>query len=237
MEKTLPEVRRLESEIAGFDKVLGGGIVPGSLILICGDSGSGKSTLLIQVFQALARRRETCLYITGEEPVSQLASRFKGLGKFPARLQALHATDIDIMLDRVDEMKPSVVVIDSIQCVEVDEDLEVGSASSIKTAINEFMKYAKAEKVAFIIIGHITKGGSIGGPKTLEHMVDTSVHLTASLSRRVLQCLSKNRFGKTPQRAYFEMTGEGLVEIEEKPDDDSPTTLPPTLTSIPLETL
>lgn len=242
MEKQLPEVQRLETGIAGFDKVLGGGIVPGSLILLCGDPGSGKSTLLIQVFQALARRRQTCLYVTGEETVKQLASRYKGLGRFPPRLQALQATNLDVILDNVAEIKPAVFAVDSVQCVECDEDLETGSATSIKVTINELMKFAKTEGVAVFVIGHVTKGGSIGGPRALEHMVDVSMHLSgnSNSSNRILNVWGKNRFGKTPAKAFFEMSHDennvvtGLVEVEE-PKEPLETPLP-TLKSISLET-
>lgn len=207
---------RIESGIVGFDRVLGGGIVPGSLTLVCGDPGAGKSTILVQVAQAIARRRESCLYVCGEETVEQMAYRYRSFGKFPARMQAIHVEDIDDILDHVDEVDPRVVIIDSIQCVQVDEALEVGSAASIKTAIKEFMKCAKAKKIAFFIIGHLTKGGAIGGPRALEYLVDVSLYLSGNKfdPRRVLHCYAKNRFGKAPTLSTFEMSedGSGLID-------------------------
>lgn len=215
--KNVVEIPRLETDIKGLDEVLGGGFAKNSLTLLCGDPGCGKSTLLIQTFQALAKRRHPVLYITGEQTVSDIAQRAKAFGKFPARFMCVRETDLDIILDHIDEHKPAIVAIDSIQTIAVDDDLDVGSAASIKAAVRAFMDYAKEEGVAIVIIGHVTKGGALGGPRALEHYVDTNLYLAnAGGIDRVLKCESKNRYGAVPKQAKFRMTEAGLVEVVEK---------------------
>lgn len=208
------EIPRLETDIAGLDSVLGGGFATNSLTLLCGDPGCGKSTLLIQAFQALAKRRHPVLYVTGEQSISDIARRAKSFGKFPARFMAVRETDLDSILDHAEEHKPKVLAIDSIQTVSVDDDLEIGSAASIKAAIRALMDFAKEENVAIVVIGHVTKGGALGGPRALEHYVDTNLFLAnADNGERVLRCDSKNRYGPVPRQARFRMTETGLVEI------------------------
>lgn len=224
------EYPRIETGIAGFDYVFGDdkgaiGMVPGSVVLVCGSPGGGKTTLLLGVLQALARQRYDVLYVTGEESMNQLGRRAKSLGKFPARFRAVHETDLDTILDQFDDVAPDAFVADSIQKIRVGDDYEPESPASIKYAIEELGSYAKREHAIAFIIGHITKDGAIRGAKTLEHDVDVVLYLEnlginpngskkkKKDSRRLLRCDSKNRFGETPRAAPFEMTGQGLRDL------------------------
>lgn len=209
-------IPRIETGLQSVDYVLGGGLVPNSIILLCGDPGSGKTTVLIQVLRLLAVQRHDVLYVTGEQTVGDLAQRAKSFGKFPGRFAAVRETYLDTILDHVEERQPAVVVIDSIQMINVDDDLEVGSAASIKAAIRAFTDYGKENSTVFIIIGHVTKGGVIGGPKALEHHVDVSLHLSGNKFHKIryLKCDSKNRAGPTPRFAKFEMSDTGLIELD-----------------------
>lgn len=212
---------RIEIGMPHVDRVLGGGIVPGSLILICGDPGVGKSTALLQVFRSLAMRKHEVLYITGEETISRVARRAKTLGRFPARMQAVHETDLEAVLGHISEHHPAVAAIDSVQMLDVEEDLEPGSATSIKIAIKKLMKCAQNEGTAIFVVGHVTKDGSIGGPRALEHLVDVSLYFAGDPKKgeRVLRCDHKNRFGRTPVKATFEMTNKGLIEVDDSEED------------------
>ena len=205
-------VPRIESGILGVDHVLGGGFANNSLTLLCGDPGSGKSTLVIQVFRAIAKLRRDALYITGEQTVNDIALRARSFGKFPGRMAAVRETDLDRMLDLMDDRKPEIVAIDSAQTIVVDDDLEVGSSASVKAAVRELMKFAKDQSIAIVVIGHMTKGGAIGGPRALEHFVDVNLFLAKTGNHeRALRC-SKNRFSEAPRHADFIMTEAGLVE-------------------------
>lgn len=216
-----PTPKRMISGVKCFDHVIGGGIVPGSLTLICGSPGSGKTSMLLKVMNGLAKKR-LVYYITGEEPIDQVAltmQRFEM--KLSAKLQIAHDQDFYNILDKVEEMKPSIVVIDSVNTLSVDDDLEVGSTVSIKEALRELYKVAKnseSYKPAFIVIGHIRKDGGIAGPKALEHMVDANLFLQGSKTdvRRTLRCDEKNRFagGPLPCWATFKMTAHGLIDLE-----------------------
>lgn len=220
------DVRRIETGIAGFDQTLaqhpdapGGGLVPGACYLLCGSPGSGKTTLLTQVFYELAKRRHDVLYISGEESTNQIGLRARRLlpdgKKFPARFQFVAETDLDMILDHLDSTKPTVFAIDSIQMVDVGNDLKPGSGASIEAIVKELTKYAHQEIATAILIGHITKDGYLSGPKKLEHAVDCVLEFIAPprQTQRVLQCPSKNRFGNTPRQARFEMRSEGLVDL------------------------
>lgn len=225
--ETVREIPRLETDIKGLDHVLGGGFVNNSLTLLCGDPGCGKSTLLIQTFQALARRRYPVLYVTGEQTVADIARRAKSFGKFPARFMAVRETNIDAILDHIEEHHPAVVAIDSIQTINVDDDLEIGSAASIKAAVRTFMDFAKEHNVAMILIGHVTKGGALGGPRALEHYVDVNLFLANGSAsavekgkHRILKCENKNRYSEVPREAHFKMTEGGLLEIDTPPPED-----------------
>lgn len=212
---TRVEVPKIETGIAGIDHVLCGGLPPGALILLTGDPGAGKTTLQMQMFQSLAKHRVSTLYISGEEDIPQLADRYHHLGKFPARMQALHETDLDSILYQVTEVKPQVVCLDSIQIVACTsgsgDDLQPGSAASVKIVCRELMQFAKENRVTFVAIGHINADGAISGPKSLIYYVDVVLHLQGGKGEagRFLRCDDKNRFGKTPRKSRFTMTGDG----------------------------
>lgn len=216
-----PNPKRLKSGFKCFDHVLGGGVVPGSMTLVCGSPGAGKSTLILQALNALAKK-SLSYYVTGEEPIDQVASTLKRLKLKPSvKLQLAHDTDFDNILDKVEEMKPAIVVIDSLNTLAVDDSLEVGSATSIKEAIRQLWKFAKQQrdwKPAFILVGHVRKDGGISGPKALEHMVDANVYLQGNRSDsvRTLRCDEKNRFagGELPCWATFQMGARGLEDLE-----------------------
>lgn len=211
-------VPKIEIGIAGIDHVLDGGLHPRSLTLLCGEPGAGKSTAILQVLQALARQRISCLYVSGEEDVNQLAERAERLGSFPSRMQVVRETDLDNILYQLEEVQPKVAVIDSIQTIVCTngsgDDLEPGSATSVKTAIREFMDFAKKNSIVFIVIGHVTKDGAIGGPNALMHYVDVNLYLAGKKTEitRYLRCDQKNRFGQTPRKARFTMEETGLVD-------------------------
>lgn len=205
-------VPRLETQIEGFDYVLGGGFATNSVTLITGDPGAGKSTAVLQAFKNLATQRYNVLYISGEQRITDVALNAKRLGKLPAKLVAKYETDLDKILDIVDDRKPSIVAIDSVQAISID-GLEMGSAASIKTILREVVSFAKDHSTAFVLIGHLTKDGSIAGPQALSYYVDTTLYLEKIGDvRRILQT-PKNRFGAAPRFADFEMTEEsaGLI--------------------------
>jgi DNA repair protein RadA/Sms len=227
------EITRYETGVPGIDRVFGGGIVPGSLTVITGDPGAGKTTILLQALQALARQRYDVLYVTGEQRLSEVKMRAKDLGKLPTKLQAVRETDIDAIFEKIDDLKPIVAVLDSLQSTVADEDLEIGSTQSIKAIVRAAMHFAKTRNIAIIMVGHIVKGGGIAGPKALEHFVDVSLHLKGDKKSKQKQlcCDSKNRFAGpegTPVHADFLMTEHGLVEYD-------PDKVDPDLAPIPLE--
>ena len=195
-----------------FDRVLGGGIVPGSMILIGGEPGIGKSTLALQV--ALKIDRDT-LYISGEESPRQLKLRADRLGKGTGRCQVLAETSLQVIIDQVIQARPDLLVIDSIQTL-YSEELESapGTVSQVRDCAARLLRLAKEIHMPVILIGHITKEGSIAGPKVLEHIVDTVLQFEGDSHHiyRILRA-SKNRFGSTSEIGVFEMTGEGLREI------------------------
>lgn len=227
--KFADEVTHIESGLEGFDYVLGGGLVQnkGQLVLLTGDPGSGKSTLLIQAFQALAKRRESVLYVSGEETFDQLGGRAKLLGDFHPGMRLVCGDgqiELRVVLDRVEEVKPQFVAIDSVQSIFVDDDYATGSATSIKIVLRQLLKFAKEEKISVVIIGHVNQEGGISGPRTLEHMVDTAVHLEGNGidPRRTLRCDRKNRFGPAPRKSQWLMTGHGLVHEFNEPEAFAP---------------
>jgi DNA repair protein RadA/Sms len=198
-----------------FARVLGGGIVPGSVVLIGGDPGVGKSTLLMQVADAVARLVGPVLYVSGEESVGQVAMRARRLGLDAAELSILSDTDVTSVLQHAESIGPRMLVVDSIQSI-YDHGLDStpGSVSQLREATLRLTQFAKGSGVPVFLIGHVTKEGAIAGPKVLEHMVDTVLYLEGERFQayRLLRS-SKNRFGPTHEVGVFEMQAEGLVEV------------------------
>ncbi len=206
---------RTETGIGEFDRVLGGGIVTGSLILVGGDPGIGKSTLLLQMCQKLADRGKKILYVSGEESVRQIKMRADRLGDFEQELFLLSETDLDVVVETVGRMKPDVVVIDSIQTMYREEiGSAPGSVGQVRETTGALMRVAKELAVSVFVVGHVTKEGVVAGPRVLEHMVDTVLYFEGdgSASYRFLRGV-KNRFGSTNEVGVFEMRGCGLVEV------------------------
>lgn len=202
--------------IGEVDRVLGGGLVPGSLTLIGGEPGVGKSTLLLTVAHRLAATGMRTLYVSAEESVGQTRLRAERLGALHDELLLLAETDLSVVLQEVERHQPQALILDSVQTVYVPElDAAPGSVSQVREVTSRMMHVAKVQGVSSFLVGHVTKDGAIAGPKTLEHMVDTvlSFEGTRSGAHRVLRA-SKNRFGSTNELAVFEMQGDGLVEVQ-----------------------
>ena len=209
------ESERLSTGIGELDRVLGGGIVQGSLILVGGDPGIGKSTLLLQVCKNLADSKRDVLYISGEESLTQIKLRAERIGEFDDRLKLLCETDLEAVSDCIAKMKPSCVVIDSIQTMSSpDISSSPGSVSQVRESTNVLLKIAKSMDVTVFIVGHVTKEGTVAGPRVLEHMVDTVLYFEGDrhASYRVLRGV-KNRFGSTDEIGVFEMSEHGLTEV------------------------
>jgi len=209
------QTKRLSTGIIEIDRVFGGGIVGGSLSLLGGEPGIGKSTLVAQIANALGQSL-VVLYASGEESASQVKLRLERLNCRLDNLKFLSATDVDVIIATAKELKPSLVIIDSIQTVYLNElPSEAGSVGQIRGAAVRFLELAKTNDMAIILIGHITKDGQIAGPKTLEHLVDTVVYLETdpSLAYRFLRA-TKNRFGSTNELGIFEMTASGLKAVD-----------------------
>ena len=198
-----------------FNRVLGSGIVKGSLVLIGGDPGIGKSTLLLQISSQLAENGNDVLYISGEESVKQTKLRADRLGVKAAKLFVLSETDLSFISRAIEETNPAFVVVDSIQTVFHSElSSAPGSVSQVRESTAELMRIAKTKGVAIFIVGHVTKEGSIAGPRILEHMVDTVLYFEGERHHtyRILRAV-KNRFGSTNEMGIFEMKEEGLEEV------------------------
>ena len=220
----LAEVRgdaapRLLSGIAELDRVLGGGLVPGSLVLLGGDPGIGKSTLLLQALQALAAPQHgpprPILYVSGEESVQQTALRAARLGTQAASLYVLAETRLERLLEEAARLQPAVLAVDSIQTVHAPEIESIpGSLGQVREAAGRLLTFAKQRGVATVIVGHVTKEGALAGPKTLEHVVDAVIHFEGEAGHpyRILRA-TKNRFGSTNEVGVFEMHGDGLREV------------------------
>ena len=203
---------RINTEIGEFNSVIGGGIVPGSLILLGGDPGIGKSTLALQM--CLNLDPEIVLYVSGEESANQIKLRASRITP-KQNLQVLADTDLESVLAGIEAIKPQVVIVDSIQTMYSQSASGVaGGVAQVTNAVSQIMRLAKTSHIAFIIIGHVTKEGYLAGPKTLEHMVDTVLYLEGErfASFRILRCV-KNRFGTTNEVGVFEMTGSGMEEV------------------------
>jgi DNA repair protein RadA/Sms len=205
----------MKTGIAEFDRVLGGGVVDGSLILIGGDPGIGKSTLMLQVLATLARAGKRCLYVSGEESVRQLSMRGKRLGAESSSLFIVSETDLNAILSMVEKDSFDVMVIDSIQTVfHPDVASTPGSVTQIREASMQFMRLAKSTGLPVFLVGHVTKGGAIAGPRIMEHMVDTVLYFEGDKNHifRILRAV-KNRFGSTNEIGVFEMQEQGLAQV------------------------
>lgn len=207
---------RMASGIEELDRVLGGGIVKGSLVLVGGDPGIGKSTLLLQVCQRLSAAGRKLLYISGEESLKQIKLRANRMGEFTENLYLLCETSLDIIRGIIEQQKPDMVVIDSIQTMYNEEvGSAPGSVSQVRESTNIFMQLAKGLNISIFIVGHVTKEGTVAGPRVLEHMVDTVLYFEGDrhASYRILRGV-KNRFGSTNEIGVFEMRKEGLTEVK-----------------------
>ncbi|WP_031517297.1 DNA repair protein RadA [Desulfofalx alkaliphila] len=210
----LAQENRYVTGIGELDRVLGGGVVPGSLILVGGDPGIGKSTLLLQAASSLSSGGSV-LYITGEESLKQVAMRAKRLGIKTENLFLASETDIETAIQQLTNLSPRVAVIDSIQTMMHPEISSApGSVSQVRESTARLMNFAKNHGIAIFIVGHVTKEGAIAGPRVLEHMVDTVLYFEGDghQSYRILRAV-KNRFGSTNELGIFEMQGRGLKEI------------------------
>lgn len=215
-----PDLPRAVSGIGEFDRVTGGGLVPGSAVLIGGDPGIGKSTILLQLVCTLANKNIQCAYISGEEAVDQVRLRAKRLGLADSPVDLASATNVrDIvasMSDATGRKAYDVMVIDSIQTMYVDTvDSAPGTVTQVRTATQELIRNAKRLGVTLLIVGHVTKEGAIAGPRVLEHMVDTVLYFEGDRGHqfRILRGV-KNRFGPTDEIGVFEMAGAGLIEVQ-----------------------
>lgn len=206
---------RLETGLPGLDRVLGGGLVPGSVVLLGGEPGIGKSTLLLQAARSVAGQSREALYATGEESAAQVRLRGERLGVRQERLWVLAETDVSRIAAEAETRAPAILIVDSIQAVrEPALSSAAGTVSQVRESAWVLMRYAKARGVPAVLIGHVTKDGSLAGPKSLEHLVDTVITMEGDRgsSRRILRA-SKNRFGPVDELALYEMTGEGLTEV------------------------
>lgn len=209
------EEHRYQTGIVEFDRVLGGGIVPGSLILLGGEPGIGKSTLALQITQQLADNFGKVLYITAEESLRQVSIRANRLSVNSEYIYMLSESNLDQIIAQIKEIKPKITIIDSIQIInDVNVTSASGSVAQVKACTSKLMEIAKKENIALIIIGHVTKDGGIAGPKTLEHLVDTVLYLEGERFQtyRLLRSI-KNRFGTTNEIGIFQMENSGLKEV------------------------
>jgi len=207
---------RLPLPLSEFNRVLGGGVVAGSLVLIGGDPGIGKSTILLQVSALAAQAGGKVAYVSGEESLSQIRLRAERLGVSGERLYLLAETDLGAILSHLEQLAPSLVIIDSIQAVSLPElDSAAGSVGQVKECTLRLMHWAKPNAVPVFIAGHVTKDGAIAGPRVLEHIVDVVLYLEGEpfSAYRVLRGV-KNRFGSTNEVGVFEMKEQGLVEVD-----------------------
>ena len=209
------EDTRIASGIEELDRVLGGGIVVGSLVLVGGDPGIGKSTLLLQMCQKLVQQRKKVLYVSGEESEKQIKMRADRLGVFQSDLLVMSETDLDIVAETITRSTPDVVIIDSIQTMYREEiGSAPGSVGQVRETTSTLLRLAKGMSISIFIVGHVTKEGVVAGPRVLEHMVDTVLYFEGDggASYRFLRGV-KNRFGSTNEVGVFEMRGSGLAEV------------------------
>lgn len=209
------EERRILTHLPEFDRLVGGGIVPGSLTLVGGDPGIGKSTLLLQMSEQIAKQGIVVLYVCGEESVAQTSMRAKRLGVSSEKLFLLSETNLGVIKQQIEALQPGLLIIDSIQIVYKEEILSApGSVVQVREAAADCMHIAKKKGIPTFLIGHVTKSGEIAGPRVLEHIVDTVLYFEGEKKNhyRLLRGI-KNRFGSTDEVAVFQMSGEGLQEI------------------------
>ena len=214
-EVTANSETRYKTGLKELDRVLGGGIVRGSLILVGGDPGIGKSTLLLQICQSVGESKKI-LYVSSEESEGQIKIRAERLGVASDNLYLVSETDVSTIIECINSVKPDVVIIDSIQTMNRDDiSSAAGSVPQVREATNSFMRIAKTLGIAFFIVGHVTKEGAIAGPRVLEHMVDCVLYFEGDrqLTFRILRAV-KNRFGSTNEIGVFEMRDVGLIEVE-----------------------
>ena len=214
-EISLQETPRFTSGFKELDRVLGGGIVPGSAILIGGHPGAGKSTLLLQVMCGLAKNM-TALYVTGEESLQQVAIRANRLNLPTDKLNMLSETSVEQICNLADQLKPQIIVVDSIQVMHLsDIQSSPGSVAQVRECASFLTRYAKTRQVAIIMVGHVTKDGTLAGPKVLEHAIDCSLLLEGEADSRFRTLRShKNRFGAVNELGVFGMTEQGLREVK-----------------------
>lgn len=206
---------RITTDMKEFNRVLGGGIVPGSLVLIGGDPGIGKSTLLLQISAQLAKKKSRVLYVSGEESTRQTKLRADRLGIQETELFVLSETNLYDIGQQIEKLQPKFVIIDSIQTIYREEVSSApGSVSQVRESTGELMRIAKTNHISIFIVGHVTKEGAIAGPRLLEHMVDTVLYFEGERHHtyRILRSV-KNRFGSTNEMGIFEMREEGLREV------------------------
>ena len=206
---------RYKTGLKELDRVLGGGLVKGSLVLLGGEPGIGKSTILLQICEYLGQDK-TILYVSGEESQRQIKLRADRLRVFTENLYLLASTDAEAVCDAVVREKPDIVIIDSIQTMSISAlSSAQGSVTQVRECANLFMKTAKGEEIPFIIVGHVNKDGAIAGPKVMEHIVDAVLYFEGqrNMSYRLLHA-AKNRFGRATEIGVFEMTDKGLLEVE-----------------------
>lgn len=210
------EDERIRTGIEELDHVLGGGIVPGSMVLVGGDPGIGKSTLLLQVCRKLAGMKKKVLYISGEESLRQIKLRANRMGDFDESMYLLCETNLGVIRDVIEKYNPEIAVIDSIQTMYNEEvGSAPGSVSQVRESTNVLMQLAKGLNISVFIVGHVTKEGTVAGPRVLEHMVDTVLYFEGDrhASYRILRGV-KNRFGSTNEIGVFEMQKSGLEEVK-----------------------
>jgi DNA repair protein RadA/Sms len=206
---------RAASGMEELDRVLGGGLVPGSAILVGGDPGIGKSTLLLQAAASFACKGLTCLYVSGEEAAAQVRMRAQRLGLADAPVQLAAETNLRDILTTLDALRPDLAIIDSIQTMWADHvEAAPGSVAQVRAAAHELVSFAKRRGTAVVLVGHVTKEGQIAGPRVVEHMVDTVLYFEGERGHqfRILRAV-KNRFGPADEIGVFEMTGGGLAEV------------------------
>ena len=207
---------RISTGMSELDQVLGGGIVPGSLVLVGGDPGIGKSTILLQVCKNLSDQGRKVLYISGEESLKQIKIRADRIGQFNDNIRLFCETDLELIEQTLRDEKPDVAVIDSIQTIyNSDVSSAPGSVSQVRESTNILMQTAKTENISIFVVGHVTKEGVVAGPRVLEHMVDTVLYFEGDrhASYRILRGV-KNRFGSTNEIGVFEMCQNGLQEVK-----------------------